>query len=173
MNEHYKKLAAHIDFINGFPVWVKVPYKSSVKIGAIAGCISGNGYRHILCSCDGVQKTILVHRLCWFKYNNEIDGIEIDHIDRNKENNSIENLRTATKSQNARNQTKRKGCTSEYMGISKKRGKYESRIKLHGKLIHIGTFVNEIEAAKAYDAKAIELGLGDFANLNFKVSKCS
>lgn len=59
----------------------------------------------------------------------------------------------------------RKGLTSKYLGVSKKYNKYRAIIYFN-KTIHIGMYNTEIDAAKAYDIKALEL-LGTNAILNF------
>lgn len=64
--------------------------------------------------------------------------------------------------------TKRPNTSSQYVGVAldKKRGKWRARINDMYKLINIGWFTTEEEAARAYDAKAREL-YGDQARLNF------
>lgn len=65
-----------------------------------------NGYRLLKL----LGKTYRLHRVVWMLHNGPIpDGMEVDHIDRNVENNRIENLRLATKSQNAFNRANKAG----------------------------------------------------------------
>ena len=74
----------------------------------------------------------------------------IDHVDRNRLNNSIENLRVVTNQENQWNQD----CKGYY--FHKARGKYEAQIKVNGKVKYLGMFMTEQEAAAAYlQAKAI------------------
>ena len=88
----------------------------------------------------------------------------VDHRDGNGLNNQRSNLRWVTKQENNCN---RAGFgSSGFLGVSKSRGKWVAKIRRDGIRYHLGTFVSEIEAAKAYDAKAIQLH-GEFANLNF------
>lgn len=94
----------------------------------------------------------------------------IDHIDENGLNNQKSNLRKASKSQNGSNVGKRqKPCSSKFKGVSwsKQKNKWQVRICIQYKETNLGLFENEIDAAKAYDAKAKEL-FGEFANLNFQ-----
>jgi hypothetical protein len=58
--------------------------------------------------------------------------------------------------------------TSKFKGVcwSRRDKKWESKIKFRGKTIHLGLFVSEVEAAKAYDSKARELGWPEYG-LNF------
>lgn len=109
------------------------------------------------------KKNVLMHRLIL-----NLEGkIETDHINHNKLDNRKENIRFATRSQNAANQLKSRG-TSKYKGVSwhKKRRKWQSGIKINYKAIYLGRHINEIEAARAYDKAAKRL-FGEFALLNF------
>jgi len=92
----------------------------------------------------------------------------IDHIDNDPLNNRKINLRVCHQHENVKNQLIRTGYSSIYKGVSwdKNRNKWISVISLNGANIHIGRFDTEIEAAKAYDAKAIYL-FGEFAHTNF------
>ena len=96
-----------------------------------------------------------------------MNGKGIDHIDGNGLNNQRNNLRFCNQSQNGGNSRKRGNCTSTYRGVSfyKKTKKWQANITINGKLIHLGYFVSEFAAAKAYNAKAIEF-FCEFANLN-------
>lgn len=72
-------------------------------------------------------------------------------------------------SQNAGNQAKRSGdMTSQYKGVNWNRSNngWVAKIMVRGKVSHLGTFADEVDAARAYDQAAFE-GFGDFALLNF------
>jgi hypothetical protein len=90
-----------------------------------------------------------------------------DHIDRNGLNNQEHNLRRATKSEQVMNQGLNSDSTSGRKGVSWHRGvqKWCAYIRKDGVLIHLGYFVDKLDAAHAYDAKAIEL-FGDRAATN-------
>lgn len=92
----------------------------------------------------------------------------VDHIDRNPLNNSRYNLRKATQQQNVFN-SRGSGKTSRFKGVwwEKRRSLWASQIKCGNKRHWVGYFTSEIDAAKAYDKKALEL-FGEFAYLNFK-----
>ena len=101
-------------------------------------------------------------------------GLEVDHINRNPLDCRKENLRVATHQQNSRNVSKRKNASSKYKGVSWHASKaekpihwkWQARIQYGGKLINIGSFRNEEQAARAYDAAAINY-FGEFAAVNF------
>jgi len=93
--------------------------------------------------------------------------MDVDHINGNGLNNTRENLRLCTRSQNMMNQ-RLKGGTSRFRGVSWLKGgaKWHAQVRANGKRLHLGLFTDETEAAMAYDAAAREL-FGDFARLNF------
>ncbi len=91
----------------------------------------------------------------------------VDHIDGDSLNNRRSNLRGCTRGENVRNAKKRKNASSVYKGVSARSGKFAAQIKVSGKRFHLGTFTDELEAAKAYDAAA-KLHFGDFARINFQ-----
>ena len=113
---------------------------------------------------NGKRKTILMHReIMELKAG---DGRQTDHINHDGLDNRRDKLRICTNAENHYNQKPGKG-TSKYKGCSwyKRDKKWQARIRLNSKLIHLGLFDSEIEAAKAYDAKAKEL-FGEFACVN-------
>ena len=97
-------------------------------------------------------------------------GMVVDHIDGNGLNNRRSNLRICTPRQNQWNRCplKTRKQTSPFKGVQYPTGKSRpyARIQYNGKTIHIGVFDSEVEAAQAYDRKAVEL-FGEFAYLNF------
>ena len=95
-------------------------------------------------------------------------GILYDHRDRNYRNCQKYNLRVATPEQNSWNRSKIKGCASKYKGVSwyKRDNIWQAHIRCKKKLIYLGRFESEVDAAKRYDAAAKEF-FGEFAVLNF------
>lgn len=96
------------------------------------------------------------------------DDMEVDHIDHDSLNNQRSNLRICTHKQNCQNKGKSRKGSSIYHGVYRHsiNPSWISRIKPDRKPIHIGSFKDEKEAAKAYDIHAKKY-FGEFANLNF------
>lgn len=99
------------------------------------------------------------------------EGKYVDHINGNSLDNRKSNLRVCTNSENQRNRYKTIRNTSGYKGVrlNTKRNKYDAEIGHHGKHYYLGTFLNPVDAAKAYDEMARKLH-GEFAVLNFPVT---
>jgi hypothetical protein len=107
--------------------------------------------------------TLYLHRLL-------LDAPEdryVDHINGDGLDNRRVNIRLATNGQNQWNSRKRLGTTSHYKGVHfrKDRDCWYARIKYRQRSYHIGSFESEQDAARAYNAKAVEL-FGEFARLN-------
>ena len=115
------------------------------------------------------QKSVRMHRIIM----DAPKQLEVDHRDHNPLNNQRHNLRLCTHSQNKMNTEKLNNTTSKFKGVHwhKPLNRWCSRIKINSKKIHLGYFKNEIDGAKAYNEKAIEL-FGEFANLNKLEEKC-
>lgn len=95
-----------------------------------------------------------------------IRGLDVDHIDRDGLNNVRSNLRAATRSQNMANMPKVRG-SSKYKGVSlcKATGKWAAHIRgENSRSVHLGRFKTEEEAYAAYCKAARELR-GEFALL--------
>jgi hypothetical protein len=105
---------------------------------------------------------LVAHRVIWFLHHGEWPNGHLDHIDLDKTNNRIENLRLATHSQNqgntrVRNRTGFKGV------VALPHEKFQAACS--GK--YLGSFDSPEEAARAYD-RAAQAKFGTFAYLNFK-----
>lgn len=97
-------------------------------------------------------------------------GHVVDHANGDKLDNQRTNLRTASKRQNNHNSKKRTGTISQYRGITRHPhrdgSKWTAYVSKDGKRIYLGSFENEIDAARAYDTAALDAH-GEFAKLNF------
>jgi hypothetical protein len=96
------------------------------------------------------------------------EGRVVDHMDGNRANNCRRNLRICNRQENACNAPKRTGGSSQFKGVSLHRqtGKWCASIESKGRRIYLGLFVDEVEAARAYDRAAVER-FGVFARPNF------
>ncbi|MGQ5792122.1 HNH endonuclease signature motif containing protein [Serratia sp. IR-2025] len=115
--------------------------------GKAAGVVNAGGYVKVCLNF----KTYAAHRLIWIMHFGDIpSGCEIDHINHVKTDNRIENLRLSSRKENAANLPLRKDNTSGHCGVTWYPGKrrYQARIKVDGKDIHLGYFV-DIESAIA------------------------
>lgn len=98
------------------------------------------------------------HRVAWSLMHGGDEPDMIDHIDGNKLNNRISNLRAATRGDNLANSRLRADNTTGGKGITKRpRGTYVVRIAHQGKRHHIGSFATIEEAAAARREAAIRL----------------
>lgn len=112
---------------------------------------------------DGKRAAVWMHRVL-------TNWPGTDHIDGNGLNNQRSNLREATYLQNARNRRPRLGCRSAYKGVTWNSGKWTASIYLDGHCLKpLGRFSCEEDAARAYDAAALE-HFGEFAWLNFPLA---
>lgn len=125
---------------------------------------SGNGIFYGYRKNNG--KTVLLHR---FIMNVSDKSIEVDHKNNNPLDNRKSNLRTCSRLNNNRNKSPHKNSTSKYLGVSwdKIRSKWKSNIYVNKKLVYLGRFESEIDAAIAYDEIA-KKEFKEYANLNFK-----
>lgn len=111
------------------------------------------------------QRRLYLHQLVM---NAKQTNLQIDHKNTNGLDNRIENLRYCTHAQNAMNRRAKIFTISKYKGVcySKKHKCYRVRISIYKKRIHLGYFINETDAAIAYNNAAIEY-FGEFARINF------
>lgn len=108
-------------------------------------------------------KTVLLHHFI-------IGKLNIDHKNGNKRDNRRCNLRIASVTQNAQNRRKNKILSSQYKGVSykadgKRIKRWYSCIRINGKLMYLGIFYREKDAAIAYNVAA-EKHFKSFALLN-------
>lgn len=140
----------------------KIKTAIATKIGERAGYTNKQGYIQI----RALGKTYQAHSLAWLYVFGEMPAL-IDHIDGNRSNNAITNLRIADRSINGFNREKKSESSSVFKGVlwSKKYCKWEAKINANRKRKHLGYFQCEQEAAHAYNKAAIELH-GEYARLN-------
>jgi hypothetical protein len=128
--------------------------------GKECGRATYDGYRRIGFRTLSSRKCsyFFAHRLAWFIAYGALPKNQIDHIDGQKANNRLKNLRDVSSTLNARNRKMPRNNTSGITGVSwnKRRGRWEACASLNNKNTHIGYFddISEAEAAvKAFRAK--------------------
>ena len=130
------------------------------EIGQIAGCLhKGKGYIHVKIKA----KAYKAHRLVFLYHNGYLPEC-VDHIDGNKTNNKIENLRAATKEENCRNQKIRSTNKSGYKGVKwvEHCKKWQVEVCKNYKQLRFGMY-EDLELAGLVAIEATELIHGRFS----------
>ena len=117
-------------------------------------------------NCRGYRRgrvlgdSYLAHRIAWAVYHGWWPEYEVDHINRNRSDNRIKNLREATRTENTRNKTIQLNNKSGFCGVRfhKKDKKWTASIGVHRKLIHLGNFTDIEDAIVARKSAEIEHG---------------
>jgi len=127
----------------GSLVWRTNWYKALA--GAEAGRLMEDGYRRI-----GLYGgAYLAHRLIWLYVHGRWPEEEIDHINRQRDDNRLVNLREASRGENVRNQ--RRYNKTGYAGTYKiSKNRWVAQIKVAGKSLHLGTFDTPEAAHETY-----------------------
>lgn len=149
LTTEYFRSVLHYDPATGVFTW-KVRTSSRVKVGDVAGCPDGHGY---LCIMVG-SRLYRAHRLAWLYVYGNWPEDQIDHINRNRSDNRISNLRGVTNKQNLQNASKYSHNTSGHAGVSwyKRISKWQAKITHNQKDVHLGYFSVLEEAIAARKA---------------------
>tara|TARA_R110000822_G_C15059461_1_gene467292 strand:- start:42 stop:548 length:507 start_codon:yes stop_codon:yes gene_type:complete len=123
---------------------------------------NNRGYLFVGLHKGGVRKSKDLHILVAIAFlRHKPNGYEIvvDHIDNEKQNNKLENLQIISHRENCSKD--KKGGSSKYVGVNihKSKNKWMARISINGKRKYLGSFVNEIEASKAYQSQLKQMQL--------------
>ena len=130
--------------------------KCGTKFGSEAGT-EHKGYRRVKID----SKLILAHRLAWAIHYGRWPPEQIDHINQNRSDNRISNLREARHSDNMVNRAYPKGA-SGVTGVSKHKLGWQATIRVNGRSVHLGLFKTIEEAAAARAASEL-IHYGQFA----------
>lgn len=126
-----------------------------------------NGYRQGRVN----RRAYLAHRVAWAIHHGSWPKM-IDHRDGNRANNRIDNLREATRAENAINSKKQSRPTSSaHRGVClpTRTGRWVAYLTINGRRVHLGTFESEADAAAARSAAEIA-AYGDFSPSSLKTS---
>lgn len=142
------------DPATGVFIWL-ARLSNRAKIGAEAGTIGSEGYRTI--TVHGSRH--YAHRLAWAWVHGSFPTDLVDHKNKNRLDNSIDNLRPATRKQNAENSGIRSHNTSGFKGVtwSKDRCKWVAQINHNGEHKTLGYFDSPALASTAYSQAADKL----------------
>lgn len=153
------------DLETGIFRWKKQRPGGSKKVGDVAGYVHKiTGYVHI----QVLGRIVSGQRLAWWFVHGEWPALLMDHVNGNRADNRIANLRQANPSQNTANHRGTRRPKNGYFGVHAAHGSpgWVARVFYRGRTVGLGTFPTPEEAARAYDAKVRELQ-GDFATCNF------
>lgn len=134
------------DYHNGSLIW-KVSNSNRVKVGDIAGRRDAMGY--VAVGING--KRYLAHRLVWIMHHGSIGDVQIDHINHERDDNRIENLRLVSHKENSQNQKTRSNNLSGFGNISydKRKKGWVVRITVGERYIYGGKYDTIEEALSA------------------------
>lgn len=133
----------------------RIQVSNAIGPGCIAGTISNSGY--VMIGIRGKQYP--AHRLAW--YITYGVWIQLDHKDRDRANNILDNLRPATTHQNGGN--RQPSGPLGVKGVTRRGNKYIAQITVMYKNHYLGIFNTLEEAAEAYN-EAAKVAFGDFAD---------
>lgn len=147
------ELRALLRFDEEGNLWWKIP-KMGRRKNRPAGCNGKHGYKQIMINGE----IFLAHRVIFALYYGFWPNEQIDHINGNKGDNRIENLREASHSQNNHNRPNYRNNTTGFKGVHTRKdyNKFLARIRINGVAIHLGVFDTAEEASAAYRQAAIK-----------------
>lgn len=142
-----KRLRSVLEYDAASGAFIWISDRGNGRRGKLAGSINVDGYL-----CIKVDKKLYgAHRLAWLYVYGEFPTHEIDHIDGNRLNNAIINLRDVTHQQNMHNQCNaQKHNGTNIFGVSRNGKSFAARIRINGKQLWLGTFKTKAAAHEAY-----------------------
>jgi hypothetical protein len=125
----------------------KISTSPKTLAGTVAGYIN-EGYVNVVVD----KRTMRAHRVAWALYYGKYPDDYVDHIDGNRANNRIANLRDVSKAENCQNQrTAQYGNPTGLLGVHPRPGyKFQAVISVGGKNKYLGTYATAGEAHEAY-----------------------
>jgi hypothetical protein len=145
-----EKLKSFINYDPNAGIFTRIGYldrwNNFVVKNKVLSTLSNEGY--LIISIQG--KRYKAHRLVFlYMFNTNIsDDFEVDHIDGNRGNNKLDNLKLADRCINMKNKSLYSNNTTNVIGVCKSGNRYRARINVDGKRISLGLFDTIEEAAK-------------------------
>lgn len=139
----------------GLLMW-KIRTSSRVRVGEVAGSFHTRGYRRVQVN----NERYLLHRLVWFIYYGAWPEDQLDHVNRDRTDNRIANLREVDHAENNKNKSMYMSNTSGVVGVGwhRQSQKWQAGIKVGQKRIHLGLFDTFEEAVAARKAAEVLYG---------------
>lgn len=129
-----------------------------VYAGKPAGARTNTGYLLVKFTCGSWGRSVVAHRVLWAMVHGQWPTKELDHINQDRTDNRLCNLREASRQQNTYNSGARRGSSSGLKGVSfhKVTGMWAARVRLGGKERWLGVYETPEMAHTAYIAAARE-----------------
>ncbi len=146
---------------NGDVYWCVIDKEDYEKVKNYRWYCNSSGYA-VTANSGHVMR---LHSVILDCHLSKLSGYTIDHINRNRLDNRKCNLRICTHSENTQNQ-KRKSTLFKGIYFNKSNNKWRSLIRMNGITYRLGSYIDPVDAAIAYDIAALTL-YGDTACINF------
>ena len=152
-------IETHLEYLDGKLFWKNRWGVQSHLNGKEAGGYDKDGYRRLRLN----GHLMFTHRVIYFMHHG-VWPEQIDHINRIKDDNRIENLRGCTSSQNRMNVINKKNESVYGKNIDKRKrdGRYRVRLNVSGKQMHVGDF-EDLELAQLVASEARKKYYGEWA----------
>lgn len=124
--------------------------------GERAGYLCTKGHRQLKLS----GRAYMAHRIAWLMHHGEMPSQQIDHINHNKDDNRISNLRDVSHTVNAQNRALQTKSKSGVLGVHRWRKRWVAHIRVDSRLINLGVFDTIPEASAAYIAAKLKFHPG-------------
>lgn len=149
-------LLSLFEYRDGKLFWKQKTSKySNIRVGYEVGYLDKNGYIIVVIN----SKHYKLHRIIWKMFYDTDPMEQLDHIDHDKSNNKIENLREVSQKENSKNQTKNKDNTSGYSNIYIRKDNVKKKYKVQFvSEKHTKCFLTLEEAINHRDEKYTEFG---------------
>ena len=143
---------------------------NALYAGKEAGAMDGHGYRHVVILTN---HRCQAHRLAWLIFHGIWPKTDIDHINHDRQDNRMANLRIVNRQENLRNQGSRRTSKSGLLGVEwcPWISKWRSRITVDGKSVHLGVFHSKEEAMNARRAGERQYGFHENHGLSLGASR--